>query len=169
MNVHLLQWGLFTFMLGIVLSLPVAAVHYQRNTPMTKLFTNARKLKSAHLDYFMQAFALGFAYILELALKTEFSLYVVIPLVFGAIMNPTILLLEATSIIRSGLGKVIYTILRSTSPIALLFAWFAIAFLILPLFLKITLIAVIISMGIVFFTFQKRSKKTIINDLNTSS
>ncbi|MEH7335972.1 hypothetical protein V7161_25420 [Neobacillus drentensis] len=169
MNDQLLQWGLFSFMLGIVLSLPLAAVHYQKNTPMTKLFINTRKLKSAHLDFFMQAFAMGFAYILEFALKTEFSLYVVIPLVFGVIMNPTILLLEATSIIRSGLGRVIYIILRSTSPIALLYAWFAIAFLILPLFLKIALIAVVILGGIVFFTFQRRSKKTSINDLNTSS
>ncbi|MGG1676979.1 hypothetical protein ACIFOT_14665 [Neobacillus sp. NRS-1170] len=169
MNDQLLQWGLFSFMIGIVLSLPLAAVHYQKNTTMTKLFTNARKLKSAHLDFFMQAFAVGFAYLLEVALKTEFSPDVVIPLVFGAIMNPTILLLEATSFIRSGCGKVIYIILRSTSPISLLFAWFAIAFMILPLLLKITLIAIVILGGIVFFTFQKRSKKTSINDLNISS
>ncbi|MFK9090655.1 hypothetical protein [Bacillus salipaludis] len=52
MNVQLIQWGLFSFMIGIVLSLALAAVFYQKNSLMTKIFINARKLKSAHLDFF---------------------------------------------------------------------------------------------------------------------
>jgi hypothetical protein len=144
MNIQLLQWGLFSFMMGIVLSLPLAAVHYQKNSSTKKVFTNARKLKAAHVDFFTQAFAAGFVYLIEYALKTEFPVYVIIPLVYGTIMNPAILLLEATPIISSGWGRIVYIILRATSPISLLFSWFAIAFQFLPLFLKILLLAVII-------------------------
>jgi ABC-type sulfate transport system permease component len=60
MNIQLLQWGLFSFMQGLILSLPLAAVYYQNSPQWTKIFINPRKLKSAHLDFFTQAFAIGF-------------------------------------------------------------------------------------------------------------
>ena len=157
MNVQLLQWGLFSLMIGIVLSLPLAAVIYQKNSPMAKVFTNARKLKSAHLDFFTQAFAMGFVYLLEFSSKIELPMYVVIPLIFGTIMNPAILLLEAKQFIRAGV--VVYKFLRATSPISLLFAWVAIAFLYLPLFLKISLLAVIVIGLIVILPYQIQAKK----------
>ncbi|MGX6444417.1 hypothetical protein ACWM35_14515 [Neobacillus sp. K501] len=161
MNALILQWGLFSFMIGIFLSLPLAAVYYQKNSILTKVFTNARKLKSAHLDFFTQAFAMGFAYLLEFSMKLELPLYVVIPLIFGTIMNPSILLLEATPFIRSGLGKIVYKLLRATSPISLLFAWFAIAIQFLPLSLQLLLLAVVIFGGLlfIFITFQNKEKK----------
>jgi hypothetical protein len=162
MNILLLQWGLFSFMIGIVLSLPLAAVYYQKESLARRIFTNARKLKSAHLDYFMQAFAVGVVYLLELATKSQLPLYVVIPLIYGTIMNPTIFLLEATPYIRSGIMRFVYQFLKATSPALLLFAWFAIAFLYLPLFLKISLLAVVaiglILYGYHYFQVKKQGK-----------
>jgi len=148
MNVQLLQWGLFSFMIGMVLSLPLAAVFYQKSSPMNKVFTNSRKLKSAHIDFFMQGFALGLAFLLEMSLKTEFSLYIVIPLIYGSILNPTILLLEATPFIRSSY-RFAHLFLRATSPLALLFAWIAIAIWFLPLYLDILLLFVVAAGGLV--------------------
>jgi hypothetical protein len=141
MNIQLLQWGLFSFMIGLILSLPLAAVHYQRMKLWTKLFTNPRKLKSAHMDFFMQAFALGFVYVLEIVTKEKFPLYVVIPLVFGSICNPLILLFEATPLQRSRITKV----LRAISPISLIFAWFVIAFSFLPMYLLLLLTAFVLT------------------------
>lgn len=140
MNILLLQWGLFSFMVGLVLSLPLAAVYYQKNSPLTKIFTNPQKLKSAHLDFFTQAFAIGFVYLLEFCTKSEFPHYVILPLVFGTIMNPLILLLESTRMIRAKYGKGVYLLLRTTSPLSLYFAWSAIALNFLPVYLKIVLI-----------------------------
>ncbi|WP_156158209.1 hypothetical protein [Gordoniibacillus kamchatkensis] len=140
MNIQLLQWGLFSFMLGLLLSLPLAAVHYGAFPQWTKLFTNPRKLKSAHLDFFTQAFAAAFVYVLELAVKTRFPEYVVIPLVFGIICNPLILLIEATPLNRSGFGAIVYKLLRATSPASLLFAWFFIAWSVLPAYMLIMLV-----------------------------
>jgi hypothetical protein len=155
MNIQLLQWGLFSFMLGLILSLPLAAVHYQKSPQWTKIFTNPRKLKSAHLDFFTQAFAAAFVYALELALKTQFPEYVVIPLIFGTICNPLILLIEATPLNRSGFGAVIYKLLRATSPISLLFAWFFIAWNVLPTYLILAL-PVIVLLGILLILNYKR-------------
>ena len=159
MNADLLQWGLFSFMIGIVLSLPLAAVIYNKHSSMTKIFINVRKLKSSHLDYFTQAFAMGFAYLLEYAMKTEFSMYVVVPLFYGTIMNPTILLLEATPFIRSGIGLIVYKLLKATSPVSLLFSWFAISFQFLPGLLKVLLLAVVLIGLLVFFIYQYKSRK----------
>ncbi|MDQ1913597.1 hypothetical protein RAC89_24665 [Paenibacillus sp. GD4] len=143
MTIQLLQWGLFSFMLGLILSLPLAAVHYQNSPSWTKLFTNPRKLKSAHLDFFTQAFAAALVYLLESALQTAFPLYIIIPLLFGTICNPLLLLIEATPLNRSGLGKRMYLLLRATSPVSLLLAWFFIGWCFLPLYmiLLLTLIA----------------------------
>lgn len=147
MNILLLQWGLISFVLGIVLSLPLAAVYYQNSPQWAKIFTNPRKLKSAHLDFFMQALAIGFVYLLEWAVKSDFPLYVVIPLVFGTICNPLLLLLEATPLYHSGLTAIVYRFLKATSPVSLLFAWFAIALFFLPMYLMI-LLSVIVLIGL---------------------
>ncbi len=144
MNIQLLQWGMFSFMLGLVLSLPLAAVYYQKNSPLTKIFTNPRKLKSAHLDFFTQAFASAFVYLLEFCTKMEFPNYVVIPLVFGTIVNPLILLIESTPIYRSGYFKIVYMLLRVTSPLSLFFAWTVIAVVFLPGLLKLLLVIFIL-------------------------
>lgn len=158
MNIQLLQWGLFSFMIGILLSLPLAAVIYNKHSSVSGIFTNARKLKSAHLDYFTQAFAMGFAYLLESILKTEFPLYVFIPLIYGTIMNPTILLLEATPFIRTGIGRIVYLLLRATSPALLMFAWLAIAVIILPMYLTILLLIIVIAGGGVLLVHQVKTK-----------
>ncbi|WP_309118546.1 hypothetical protein [Paenibacillus sp.] len=152
MNIQLLQWGLLSFMIGLVLSLPLAAVHYQNSPSWTSIFTNPRKLKSAHLDFFTQAFAAAFVYVLEFASGTPFPAYVAIPLLFGTICNPLLLLIEATPLTRSGFAAILYKSLRATSPLALLFAWFAIAWMVLPasllLFLALlTVIGVLILFG----------------------
>ncbi|MFD0675684.1 MULTISPECIES: hypothetical protein [unclassified Paenibacillus] len=146
MNIQFLQWGLFSFMLGLILSLPLAAVHYQRSPQWTKIFTNPRKLRSAHLDFFTQAFAAAFVFLLEFALQTEFPIYVSIPLIFGTICNPMLLLIEATPFNRSSFGAFFYILLRAISPVSLLFAWFFIAWSFMPSFM-IVLLAMIILMG----------------------
>lgn len=158
MNVQLLQWGLFSFMVGIVLSLPLAAVIYNKHSSMSKIFTNVRKFKSAHLDYFTQAFAMGFAYLLEYVMKAEFSMYVFIPLIYGTIMNPTILLLEATPWIRSGIWNIVYKFLKATSPVSLLFSWFVIAIWFLPLVLQMILLAIVVFGGGGLLLFLRKSK-----------
>jgi hypothetical protein len=129
----ILQWGLVSFLIGILLSLPLAAVHYNHAPSWTCVFANPRKLKSAHLDFFMQAFASGFAFMLETALHTAWPLYIVIPLLYGTIGNPLILLLEATAIYRKGAMFLLYRLLKATSPASLLFSWFMIGFAFLPL------------------------------------
>ncbi|MHC0036352.1 hypothetical protein [Pseudoneobacillus sp. C159] len=163
MSIFLLQWGLFSFMLGIILSLPLAAVHYQKNRVVAKIIVNYKKLKSAHTDFFMQAFAAGFVYLLEFALKMEFPLWVTAPLIFGIVMNPKILLLEATPFIRAGWFKTVYKILRGISPTSLLLAWGAIAYLCLPIYLTIGLVAVSIICVIVFFYFKNKQEIPIRN------
>ncbi|WP_308639850.1 hypothetical protein [Paenibacillus silvisoli] len=127
MNAALLQWGLVSFMIGIFLSLPLAAVYYDQSPPWAKVFANPRKLKSAHLDFFTQAFAAGFVYLLENRAGSPLPAWVIIPLLYGTIGNPLILLLEATVLIRRGGMAVFYRIMKATSPASLLFAWLVIA------------------------------------------
>ncbi|HZG86330.1 hypothetical protein [Paenibacillus sp.] len=157
MTVQILQWGLFSFMIGLALSLPLAAVHYQNSPKWTRIFTNPRKLKSAHLDFFTQAFAAGFAYVLELALRTPFPSYVVIPLIFGTICNPLLLLIEATPLHRRSFGRLLYLAVRATSPLALLFAWFAIAWKALPPSMA-ALFALFVAAGLVMMLAYKPSR-----------
>ncbi|WP_462413120.1 hypothetical protein [Neobacillus sp. Marseille-QA0830] len=161
MNTVLLQWGLLSFMIGLALSLPLAAVHYQKNSPLKTIFVNYRKLKSAHVDYFMQALSAGFAYLIGAAANIEFAGYILIPFIFGAMMNPTILLLEATPFIQTGWMRFIYQCLRATSPVSLLFAWLAIAYLFLPTYMIILFLAVILigGIGIISFLIKRGSKK----------
>ncbi|WP_413304033.1 hypothetical protein AA0X95_00125 [Bacillus sp. 1P10SD] len=76
-------------------------------------------------------------------------------------MNPTILLLEATPFIRSGWSRFTYMFLRATSPLFLLFGWFAIATLFLPIYLIILLLVVIIIGGAVLLSQQIQKKQTV--------
>jgi hypothetical protein len=131
-------------MIGVALSLPLAAVYSNNSPPWAKLVTNPRKLKSAHIDYLMQAFAAGFVYGLEWALQTALPLYIVLPLLYGAFGNPTILLLESTSLYRSGLAAVLHRLLKATSPVLLLFAWLAIAVSMLPTYMLVFLCCVVV-------------------------
>jgi len=160
MNIHLLQWALYLFLTGLVLSFPLAATFYSKST-WTNIFVNIRKLKSAHLDYFTQAFAMGLVFLIELSLKTELKNYIVIPLMFGSFCNPLILLIESTPIHHSGFGKIFYQILQATSPASLIFSWFAIAFIFLPFFLFFFLLLfVLIGLSLMwkYKGFTKHSK-----------
>ncbi|MFC0212416.1 hypothetical protein ACFFK0_08070 [Paenibacillus chartarius] len=156
MNVQILQWGLFSFMLGLILSLPLAAVHYQSSPQWTKIFTNPRKLKSAHLDFFTQAFAAAFVYLLEYAQHAAFPLYIIVPLIFGTVCNPLLLLIEATPIHRRGSGRILYLLLRSVSPVALLFAWASIAWVVLPASLILLLSAFVLAGAILILRYRRK-------------
>jgi len=156
MNVYLLQWGLFSFMVGLLLSLPLAAVHYQNSPRWTKIFTNPRKLKSAHLDFFTQAFAATLAYAIEFVIRREFPAYVAVPLLFGTVCNPLLLLMEATPLIRQGFGKLVYYALRAVSPLSLLFAWFYIAWIALPVFMWLLLAAFAVVGGGLMLSYGRR-------------
>lgn len=136
MNIYLLQWGLFIFMIGLVLSLPLAAVHYQHNPKVRKVFIKPAKLRSAHTDYFMQAFSLGLIYLIETAINQELSPLLMVLLIYGTFMNPTILLLEATPFVLSSVGRILYGLFRATSPLSLLIVWFAISTQFLPLWMS---------------------------------
>ncbi|MCI3921190.1 hypothetical protein MO973_13185 [Paenibacillus sp. TRM 82003] len=155
MNTQLLHWGLLSFMLGLVLSLPLAAVHYQNSPQWTKIFTNPRKLKSAHLDFFTQSFAAAFVFLIEYAQQSVFPTFVAIPLIFGTICNPLLLLIEATPLNRQGMGRTVYLLLRATSPLALLFAWFYIAWVVLPTSL-ILLFSVLVIVGLALIVTYKQ-------------
>jgi hypothetical protein len=152
MNLFLLHWAIFIFMVGLVLSLPLGAVFYLKNSELTQFFTNARKLKAAHLDYIMQAFSIGIVYVLELATNTRLPLFAVVPLAFGTFCNPFIFLLEATSLCKRGFSKILYKILKATSPSALFFAWFVLLFEFLPAIYGLLLFAFVVVFVIAFFS-----------------
>lgn len=158
MNELLLQWGLVSFMIGIFLSLPLAAVHYDQSASWTKIFTNPRKLKSAHLDFFMQAFAAGFVYVLELSSGSDYPMYIIIPLLYGTIGNPLILLLESTAIFKYGAMAIGYRFLKATSPACLLFAWLLIAGLSLPYYAAGFLILFVVAGSLLVWCYNKKSK-----------
>ncbi|MGO0060379.1 hypothetical protein ACTID9_10265 [Brevibacillus fluminis] len=148
MNILLLQWGLVSFSIGLILSLPLAAVHYKRSPIWTKIFTNARKLKGAHVDFFMQTLSCGMAYVLELGFHTAFPGWIVILLLYGTIGNPAILLFEATQLPRLRASRLLYRILKSTSPVSLLVAWFAIVFSVVSLSLLLVLAGLVLVLGL---------------------
>ncbi len=135
MNVFLLHWAGFIFLVGLVLSLPLGAVYYMNHSQLKQFFTNPRKLKAAHLDFIMQAFTLGFVFLIELGTNMRVPFYAVIPLGFGTFCNPFIFLLEATPFYKNAYIKILYRTLKGASPLALFFAWFVIAFLYLPAYL----------------------------------
>ncbi|WP_047155460.1 hypothetical protein [Aneurinibacillus tyrosinisolvens] len=57
MNILLLQWGLISFVLGIVLSLPLAAVYYQNSPQMGKNIYKSSKAKIGPFRFFHASFS----------------------------------------------------------------------------------------------------------------
>ncbi|WNQ13093.1 hypothetical protein MJA45_08740 [Paenibacillus aurantius] len=164
MNDLLLQWGLVSFMIGVVLSLPLAAVYYDQSPPWTKIFSNPRKLKSAHLDFFMQAFGAGLVYLLAYAAGFTLPLWIITPMIFGMMGNPLILLLESTALFRVGRMSVFYKMLKGTSPVSLLFAWIMIAGNLLPAMLLVFLSTfVLVGVFIVWRYHSKARTQRILN------
>lgn len=162
MNIILLQWGLFIFMIGLVLSLPLAAIHYQRDSALRKLIIKPAKLKSAHTDYFMQAFSLGFIYLIETVLHQEISVFLIVLLLYGTLMNPTILLLEATPFVLSSVGRLVYLLLRATSPISLLITWLVLCTQFLPLWMSILIGVLFLTVGILLVMMIKKTAKLFV-------
>ncbi len=157
MNMLLLQGGLMSFLIGILLSLPLAAVHYNQSPPWTAVFANPRKLKSAHLDFFMQALAAGFAYTLERASGSALPLYIVIPLLYGTIGNPLILLLESIANYRVGFIGACYRFMKATSPALLMLAWFLLAGRFLPLYAWLFLAVFAAAGALVVWRYRRRN------------
>ncbi|HEU4964737.1 MAG TPA: hypothetical protein VFV52_12905, partial [Bacilli bacterium] len=71
MHTILLQWGLFGFLIGLVLAVSLVPTNVFQVPGFTRVFIRGQKLKSSHLDFFMMAFALCFVYLLEFATKTS--------------------------------------------------------------------------------------------------
>lgn len=166
MNVFLLQWAAFIFLVGLVLALPLGAVYYLNDSQLKQFFTNPRKLKAAHLDFIMQAFSIGLVFLVELATNIRFPIYAVIPLAFGTFCNPLIFLLEATPLYKQGFVKMLYRTLKGVSPTALFFAWFVLAFLYLPGYILWLLLAFVLILTIAFFTYNRQTKATLSNSKN---
>lgn len=160
MTVFLLYWAIFIFLVGLILSLPLAAVYYLNNPRVKLFFVNPRKLKAAHLDFFMQAFSIGLIYLLELGMNTMVSMYVVIPLAFGTFFNPFIFLLEATPLHKVGIGKAFYSLLKAVSPASLYFAWFVLLFQYLPGYYSWLLAGFVMILIIAFLTHKSDTKQT---------
>ncbi|KAL9649600.1 hypothetical protein ABK040_003277 [Willaertia magna] len=161
MGIELLHHGLFLFLFGMILSLPLAVVHYLKKTPLTKLFIKPSKLRSAHIDYFMQAFSLGFVYLIEWAQDKELENYLFILLCYGSFMNPTILLLEATPYIETGIGKGLYNLFRATSPLSLMIVWFSLMFQFLPYIYRVIIVTISLFVGLgLLFSFGEMYNKS---------
>lgn len=132
MHTILLQWGLFGFLIGLVLAVTLVPNNVFAVPGFRRVFINPAKLKSAHLDFFMQAFALCLAYLLEYAMKTSLPMFVVVPLIYGSINNPLLFLFEATPMIMHPLGQKIFPIYMMSSCGSVLFSWGAIGYMLLP-------------------------------------
>jgi hypothetical protein len=158
MNVFLLHWAGFIFLVGLVLSLPLGAVYYLNDSPLKPFFTNPRKLKAAHLDFIMQAFSIGLVFLLELGTNMKVPFYAVIPLAFGTFCNPFIFLLEATPFYKKAYTKILYRTLKGASPSALFFAWFVVAFLYLPAYIMWLLLAFVLLLILAFVVSSKKTK-----------
>lgn len=135
MHTILLQWGLFGFLIGLVLAVCLVPTNVFGVSGFTRVFTNGAKLKSAHLDFFMMAFALCFVYLLEYATKTALPAFVLYPLIYGSMFNPVLFLWEATPAIAHPLGQKLFPLLMVSSCGSVLFAWGAIGYMLLPAFL----------------------------------
>jgi hypothetical protein len=158
MNSFLLNWAMFIFMVGLLLSLPLGAVYYLNNPQLKGLFSNPRKLKAAHLDYIMQSFSIGLVIILEILLKVELPVFVVVPLAFGTFCNPFIFLLEATPLYQRGITKTVYKVLKGLSPSALFFAWFAVTFTYLPAYISWLMLGFTLMLVIAFLINRNQIK-----------
>lgn len=158
MNMFLIYWAIFLFMIGLILSLPVAGIYYFNIPLVRKFFTNPRKLTSAHLDYFMQAFSISIIFLLEFGMDAAVPTYIVIPLAFGTFFNPTIFLLESTPLYNAGLFKYFYTFVKFVSPASLFFAWFGIFFQYVPTFYTWLFVGVIIVFIALLLFYIKETK-----------
>lgn len=159
MNSFLLNWAIFIFMAGLILSLPLGAVFYLKNRQLNDFITNPRKLKAAHLDYIMQSFSIGLVLLIEITMKIEFPLYMIIPLAFGTFCNPFIFLLEATPLYQSGVMKFIYRLLKGLSPASLFFAWIAIVITSMPAYISWLLLFFVCMLGIGILTNKTKKLK----------
>ncbi|UGB30574.1 MULTISPECIES: hypothetical protein [Metabacillus] len=169
MNIFLLHWAGFIFLVGLLLSLPLGAVYYLHHSELKQFFTNPRKLKSAHLDFIMQAFSIGLVFLLELGTNHQLPVFAVIPLAFGTFCNPFIFLLEATPLYNRGFVKILYQILKGLSPSALFFAWFVLAFTFLPTYILWLLLGFILLLAIASLTYNKQHKKIVSNTKKINS
>lgn len=143
MHTEFLQWGLFGFLIGLVLAVLLVPTNVFGVPGFTRVFINPSKLRSAHLDFFMQAFALCFAFLLEYATKTPFPLFITIPLIYGSINNPLLFLYEATPLIVHPIGQKIFPIYMLSSCGSVLFAWGAIGYMLLPAYMGILWMALV--------------------------
>ncbi|MFT4414230.1 hypothetical protein ACLM5H_10260 [Fredinandcohnia humi] len=157
MNIFLLHWAIFIFLAGLLLSLPLGAVYYLKDSQLKQFFTNPRKLKAAHLDYIMQSFSLGLVYLLELGTNTLFPIYALLPLAFGTFCNPFIFLLESTPLYKNGFSKLIYRMLKAASPTALFFAWFVLLFKYMPVYIVWLLVAFVLFLLLAFITNKRKT------------
>src|SRR5699024_7046231 len=156
MTVFLLQWAVFLFLVGLILSLPLGAIYYLHMPQVKQFFTNPRKLRSAHLDFFMQAFSIGLVSLLEVGMNINIPIYVVTPLAFGTFFNPFIFfLLEATSLFKTNIINIFYNLLKGVSPTSLFFAWFMILILYLPIYFLWLIIGLVIIFLIAFAFYKK--------------
>jgi hypothetical protein len=135
MHTILLHWGLFGFLIGLVLAVALVPTNVFQVPGFTRVFVRGAKLKSAHLDFFMMAFALCFAYLLEYATKTSLPSFVLYPLIYGSMFNPVLFIWEATPAYEHPLGQKLFPLLMISSSGSVLFAWGAIGYMLLPSFL----------------------------------
>ncbi|HLS10194.1 hypothetical protein [Lentibacillus sp.] len=161
MNIFLIHWAVFIFIVGLILSLPLGAIYYLNNPRVRLLFTNPRKLKAAHLDFFMQAFSISLVYLLEFGMNARVPMYAVIPLAFGTFFNPFIFLLEATPLYKVGIVKALYSLLKAVSPASLFFAWFVLLFQYLPVYYSWLLAGFVIILMTALLTHRRDTKQTI--------
>lgn len=159
-KMFLLHWAIFIFIVGLLLSLPLGAIYYLNIPLIRRFYTNPRKLKAAHLDFFMQAFSIGLVYLLALGMNTSIPIYVVIPLAFGTFFNPFIFLLEATPLYKASIMKAFYQFLKAVSPTALFFAWFMLLFQYLPAYYAWLLVGFVIISIIAFLVYVKDTTST---------
>lgn len=160
MNMFLIHWAIFLFLIGLVLSLPLGGIYYLGIPLIRKLFTNPRKLKSAHLDYFMQSFSIVLISLLEFGMNASVTMYAVVPLAFGTFFNPFIFLLEATALCKVNVINAFYSLLKFISPTSLFFAWFVILFQYLPFYYSWLLIAITVIFIIAILVHLKVTKQT---------
>src|SRR5699024_11203733 len=118
-------------------------------------FTNHRNIRSAHLDFFMQAFYIGLVSLLEVGMNINIPIYVVTLLTFGTFLYPFIFLLVATPLFKSNIINIFCQILNGVSPTSLFFAWFMILILYLPIYFLWLIIGLVIIFLIAFAFYKK--------------
>lgn len=132
MTVALLHWALFMFLLGLALSLPLAATVAVGAPTFRRIFVRPQKLKSAHLDFFMQGFSLGLVYLVESRLPAPLPGWVVALLAYGGIGNPLLFLFESMPLLEHPVGSKVFPLFVISSVGALYVAWTAVGWFALP-------------------------------------